>query len=1399
MDTTEVYKASRKSLARRVSFASHAHVRLYEKTKKNTSRTHSDEEEELDEDEDERPRKNTRRRSSTGFPVAPEPEDFGEGEESMQLDEDDTAPIPQSMLGGPTLDEEMPEFDDEGDYEDEDMDVTQAIPRQGFPSRKSSLGFGRESLGFGRESLPGSSSRRRSSIVTSSQNLGENQPYQPRPPPVHEEPDEDEDDEDTQQFSAFDPENDTIQRARFAADENNTIMTQSDMDMTTSSMDHTTSSNTDSTGQPVEFTIPVVRPPPPPDEAWLKLRAMTHSGSEPYEEPEMEPIDDPEANAIVQSEPYWDEDGAQLKHHVLEARPGDESYQEESSGEAQGRRSESSLDGAGMDLTVALTRLANARPSLGLPPLQDGDTQSFSFAQDGMDDTFSTEDSFGDNGNMSLDGNHTMNLTKLRQSLGGAQDFMFDEPLPPPPSQRQKTYLNAAAEPPAQPSVEPAAPPPLSQAEQVPRAPPTSARPSVFSAPTVFSAPPPKKTTPPQTAVSPPVFASSSNSPPQGEQSTESSAHSTPTPTPSAPASTKPTQITKSPAKPPLTVPKPFNFNVPARLANDTPSKAAPKPPASPSKLPVFRGTAAFAPPAAPKSPRKRPAPEEHVKDPEAIVPSPAKKQAIQKPGEARAQPQAIPTQSEQSQNRRVSTNTARRPSGYFAQRRSLGPAATLPSIQNEPATPTLSKSVSAPSVFDPPAASEPVDLGLQQDRATPQPVEEEEQTQRIYPDLSTIQEESTQKTSLTLSRIRTPSPEVPSSNPASPRQEKEKKNGGDGKDHEREVPRQSVAAPSPTPFVERAASSAQQQQQPQRRQSTLPAPGTSVFGQRRQSVAAPPLRPASPVVVPNVENASAKDKGKAPARALTFAEDDENADKPMDVDGMQGTQQWLQGVDDGFESEEPTISIEQFFQMTGIRFMDEITAPRRSMIHPGVLRTHNRRRSLSSSQAEAEPIPLAEYMAAMSIEVPQLELYSVLAEDLTGWIERSKKICEQAEEDVLQMTPALFAEFALADEVEKQDLLHQLKIIKANCVGAAKSQWYDWKSEWVDRLLESAEEAFGGLENDAKFLEGMIGEAQGMLPSLRAEYAQVMEELEKEEAAVAELEKSDKEYLNDLKVSIAEQDTEIQSFKANVTEAENKLQRLQEKLDEVEGQKKELNIAIAEAQRVIQVKTESNSSEVARLKSELETLEDLHLWRVLKISSDLFEFLYASRFHVTVPCINFKPIFDKVSVAQTPESKLRERDLFPALTQLMVANARHVLAAQKDRAKLCNVMQPLGDFWSSCTQLRSQLTFLRIRFPLEVEAVPVDGAPPSLRASAMVMLPAAKSKASVSFVFDWGTYSRWPLSIRGLRCDVEIAYGSAERERILSLVLDRLSQATPSENHGCLLDACIEAAEQYA
>lgn len=96
------------------------------------------------------------------------------------------------------------------------------------------------------------------------------------------------------------------------------------------------------------------------------------------------------------------------------------------------------------------------------------------------------------------------------------------------------------------------------------------------------------------------------------------------------------------------------------------------------------------------------------------------------------------------------------------------------------------------------------------------------------------------------------------------------------------------------------------------------------------------------------------------------------------------------------------------------------------------------------------------------------------------------------------------------------------------------------------------------------------------------------------------------------------------------------------------------------------------------------------------------------------------------------------------------------------------------------------------------------------------MMLPAARSKAHVTFLWDRDTYARWPLSVGGLKADVQVAYGAIKyvglclpvriitdgfsgyrRETILDPILGRISQASHSDSHGCLLDACIEATEQ--
>ena len=139
----------------------------------------------------------------------------------------------------------------------------------------------------------------------------------------------------------------------------------------------------------------------------------------------------------------------------------------------------------------------------------------------------------------------------------------------------------------------------------------------------------------------------------------------------------------------------------------------------------------------------------------------------------------------------------------------------------------------------------------------------------------------------------------------------------------------------------------------------------------------------------------------------------------------------------------QPAISIEQFFQMTGIRFMDELTMPRprRSTVGPGQLRARARRRSsaaedLGASAAEEEPIPLSEFAIAMAVDMPRIDLYTAITRDLTAYIAKCKKIYEEAEEEALKDTPSLFREFASVDESEQAMLiLRNSYVFRAWCV----------------------------------------------------------------------------------------------------------------------------------------------------------------------------------------------------------------------------------------------------------------------------------------------------------------------------------------------------------------------------
>lgn len=102
---------------------------------------------------------------------------------------------------------------------------------------------------------------------------------------------------------------------------------------------------------------------------------------------------------------------------------------------------------------------------------------------------------------------------------------------------------------------------------------------------------------------------------------------------------------------------------------------------------------------------------------------------------------------------------------------------------------------------------------------------------------------------------------------------------------------------------------------------------------------------------------------------------------------------------------------------------MDELAAPRRST-HPS--------QQPSRHPRAPEQIPLAEYFTAMSIDVPQLELYTHVSKDLQAWMEKSKDVFKQAEEEAEKVTPELFREYSQAGEEGQAELLVRIANIIA-------------------------------------------------------------------------------------------------------------------------------------------------------------------------------------------------------------------------------------------------------------------------------------------------------------------------------------------------------------------------------
>lgn len=70
---------------------------------------------------------------------------------------------------------------------------------------------------------------------------------------------------------------------------------------------------------------------------------------------------------------------------------------------------------------------------------------------------------------------------------------------------------------------------------------------------------------------------------------------------------------------------------------------------------------------------------------------------------------------------------------------------------------------------------------------------------------------------------------------------------------------------------------------------------------------------------------------------------------------------------------------------------------------------------------------------------------------------------------------------------------------------------------------------------------------------------------------------------------------------------------------------------------------------------------------RVTKANAYLFEYVYASTFLVSIPCVEFRPIVGKVTITRSGKGQTRYKDAFPKLSSFLLVAANYLINEGED------------------------------------------------------------------------------------------------------------------------------------
>ncbi|KAL2257355.1 hypothetical protein VTK26DRAFT_288 [Humicola hyalothermophila] len=357
---------------------------------------------------------------------------------------------------------------------------------------------------------------------------------------------------------------------------------------------------------------------------------------------------------------------------------------------------------------------------------------------------------------------------------------------------------------------------------------------------------------------------------------------------------------------------------------------------------------------------------------------------------------------------------------------------------------------------------------------------------------------------------------------------------------------------------------------------------------------------------------------GSSPQRATTTPRSpgrlgDEGDGQPGIVGPMGEGAEMRQ--DDGNEER---IHLQDFLNMTSIRFMELTTTKRRHTVAPG-------ERGNGTAADGQDDLSLERCVVAGACTVPMLELYQHSCHELKKYISEGRRIVREIESETFEENPPLFREYMTASPEFKVLMDNQFKNVKTHARLLSKAMWYEWRMKLQDGLQEGLVKTAEGMDKDDK----LLAKQQELLSSVLPDMVKRLEALELErenlEAVARELADCDPQDLEDARAELAAVDASIAEKAKKVADLERDLQESVGGIEALTIQKQQCLEEIKEADRIREECRGWSSAEISKLKAQTEVIEKKHGWAIAGISGTAISMRYKREIELTFDIAAFQ------------------------------------------------------------------------------------------------------------------------------------------------------------------------------